>query len=180
MAGNCQASRVVLLILTALLLHNALMMTEQPSSSLFEFHPRRRMLEDVLGPHLHRLHLWMGSYGSGSPKATYLYSNHHELAALWRPLGRQAPKTVQTVIESVSATGKRWVTGSADLKGTQSYPPDFGRAVANVVVNARVCTPIGDGVLVGKLLELDLDSEEWADAHLTDACRDLQAMQRQM
>lgn len=71
--ANQQVSRVVLLILVAMLLHNAVWIAEQPASSIMELHRRVDGLSSMLGDWFRKLFLWLQPHGGTSPKATLLY-----------------------------------------------------------------------------------------------------------
>eukprot|EP00959_Pyramimonas_sp_CCMP1952_P166247 3474636-Pyramimonas_sp.AAC.1 len=73
--ANKSTSRVVLLLVLALAVRNCIFMAEQPSSSIFELHPRFKQLARALGEQLHKLQMWMQPFGGSSRKLTLLYSN---------------------------------------------------------------------------------------------------------
>jgi hypothetical protein len=56
-----------------MLLHNAIWIAEQPSSSLFELHTRWLQLTHTMQDDITKLFLWLQGYGGTSPKATLLY-----------------------------------------------------------------------------------------------------------
>jgi hypothetical protein len=58
-------------------MHKVMFVAEQPSSSLFELHPRWAQLTNVLGAAMTRLHLWMESYGGGSAKVIVVSETYH-------------------------------------------------------------------------------------------------------
>eukprot|EP00969_Alexandrium_andersonii_P332354 14687008-Alexandrium_andersonii.AAC.1 len=75
----------------------------------------------------------MGMFGASSPKATRLWGSHKWLLALRRKLKRGAVKTDlrnPVVKNYIDKFGRRKVQGASGLKKTQSYPIEFGRALA--------------------------------------------------
>ena len=128
-----KVSSVVLLVMAAILLHNAFVIAEQPSSSMLENHPRWLLLEQLFGPSFFRLHMWMQPHGGTSRKGTLLYSNF-DISSLWLPLDTSVSSEVETVHRRVDSTGTERVTGAAALKGTQAYPAQFGNRVADIFV----------------------------------------------
>jgi len=80
-----------------------------------------------------RKFLWLGAYGSGSAKPTYLYCNSRSvlneigLHGEWRP-SKQVTVTSTYVVD---AQGRKHVTGVPQgLKQSQEYPDDFGKSIA--------------------------------------------------
>ena len=173
-AANMQVSRVVLLVLMAMLLHNAIWLGEQPLSSLLPLHHRWQMLQEVLGERFHELHMWMSSYGAGSPKPSLLMSNHADIVALWKPRPH-VRSTVKTTRTYVDASGQTRVTGSDELKGTQAYPPQFGEKVGRVYSSIMSEHPCGDGVPLNEIHNVAChDTDCWDDANLEEVLVDLQ------
>jgi hypothetical protein len=159
--------------MAGILLRNCLFLAEQPSSSLFELHPRWQILETVVGDRFHKMHMWMQPYGSGSPKATLLYSNNVAVTdGLWLPLARSASVTVQTVSRFIQ-NGQERVRGSAELKATQAYPPGFGKRVGELVANLWATAQQRNGVPLDLLMSLPLSDDPWEDAGLTELVSDL-------
>ncbi|CAK9052314.1 unnamed protein product [Durusdinium trenchii] len=121
---------------------------EQPSSSLMELHPAFRWLSKQFK--IYRIFVWLGAYGGGSPKGTWLYSNYKELLSpLYLPLPKDkvwdaemstkilvlTKRHQKTIcIMSVNSDGTLSVSGGKDLKTSQHYPILFGRTVAEVVM----------------------------------------------
>ena len=173
--ANTQVARVVLLVLTALLMHNAMFIAEQPSSSIFEEHPRWKQLQSILGEDLHRVHMWMQPYGGSSPKATLLYSNDAGLGDLWIPLDTSKEKEIETVTRTMNSAGKECVTGTKALKGTQAYPFKFGKRVAEVFTNSRAVHVLPDGIPLHALASVSGDGDDWLDAGLPQVLAELRA-----
>jgi hypothetical protein len=128
-------SRVALL-LWVLLSKNCFFLLEQPMSSLMIHHPR--MQEVCRHFVIYKAFVWLGAYGGGSPKPTYLWSGHkfvEQLAGrtitrdtMWR----DAP---QMSVYSSDSNGRKRVSGGPKLKSSQAYPLAFGRAVARTFVD---------------------------------------------
>eukprot|EP00959_Pyramimonas_sp_CCMP1952_P200753 4198991-Pyramimonas_sp.AAC.1 len=144
--ANQQASRVALLILISLVLHNAIVMVEQPVSSLLSEHPRWKIMKDLFGERFVAFNICMINFGGSSLKPTWLYSNSSKLRSLSsRPpvlAEGEAPETFR-IIES-QMTGKTQVEGGKGLKGTEAYPTEFGKAVADAHVDEITQNPEGD------------------------------------
>ena len=172
--ANEQVARVVLLILVAVLISNAYWMTEQPGNSLLECHPRWALLQDLFN-RFWKLHMWMQPYGGSSPKATLLYSNMVGVESLFLARDPQATSEVQTVERYVNAEGQECFKGSADLKGTQAYPRDFGMRVSEKWQDARVLAFPQPGIPLQELLSVTCSDDPWDDARLNVILADLQA-----
>ena len=174
--ANEQISRVVLLLLVAMLLHNAIFMAEQPASTLLPFHPRWQMLLKEF--QLFEVNLWMQPYGGTSPKRTWLCSNKECIQELCLPLDPSIQTTVVTSETKISPiSGKTSVTGTKDLKSTQAYPSQFGKAVARTYANAVVQESFGDGVALDELEDVPCSTDSWDDAGLQQVLADLQKLQ---
>ena len=167
---------VVLLIVLALAARNCIFMAEQPSSSIFELHPRFEQLGAALGEHLHKLQMWMQPFGGTTRKATLLYSNSEGLHKLYKPLDRAQQSEVQTYETVTDVSGQKKVNGTSGLKGTQAYPDGFGQAVA-----ARYLSEIAEHRDDFAGLSLEQLRESASDDPWDDACLDevLQALRSQ-
>eukprot|EP00969_Alexandrium_andersonii_P067449 2975612-Alexandrium_andersonii.AAC.1 len=110
-----------------MVIHNGKFIVEQPSSSVFEMHVRWAWLSALLGSKLHRIHVWMNSYGGSSPKPTLLYSNMPDILNMCQTRNGKARATVNTVRRYTDVNGKARVVGTPQLKGTQAYPVQFGK-----------------------------------------------------
>ena len=129
LAGNIMASRAALIIYLAEALGHVVIV-EQPSSSLLRFHPR---LQEVIGRIQIFLHsLRLGHYMADSAKPLVLMSNVSWLGfALNQHRCRDWCPSSQTVYRRhIDEAGVRRTTGDTGLKGTQTYPLQFGLAVA--------------------------------------------------
>ncbi|CAK9041269.1 unnamed protein product [Durusdinium trenchii] len=135
MVSRCAIS---ILILSALGVPWAL---EQPSSSVLEFHPAMQFIAKKFS--MHKVWIWLGSYGHSCPKPTYVYSNcPHILKELYLPL-LEKEWSAQMVNRYVDSQGKARVCGADDLKQSQHYPVMFGRtAAAGEIKQCRTNYPV--------------------------------------
>ena len=170
--ANAQVSRLVLLMMLSVVLHNAVFIIEQPSSSILEWHTRWKALNDVLG--MLRLHMWMQPYGGSSRKGTLLYSNTSRLGDLWRPLDSSQTSSARTYEVYVDVGGNVRTQGTSELKGTQAYPAEFGRAVASLYANI-LTEPASLGLPIDRLGDLPASDDLWADAGLEQVLAELRA-----
>lgn len=175
--ANQQVSRVVLLLLVGMILHNARAFVEQPGSTIMDEHPRWHLLDCVLGWLWGSVRFWMKSFGAESQKATLLYSNIESgLQDFCKPLP-DTPNSVKTATYRVdSTTGEIQVRGTKALKGTQSYPDAFGLFTAAIYYSNVV--PKGDGYSLKELAaqENQLSEDPWVDADLDSVIAYLSAM----
>ncbi len=74
----------------------------------------------------------MGDYGGGSQKSTWLYSNYAFITRIgeYRPAPSTETCTAQLSRRRLNARGMMVTDGGVDLKASQHYPVNFGRAVA--------------------------------------------------
>lgn len=90
--------------------------------------------EDVLRwIHVWRQHISMGAFGAKSLKPTWLYSSSEaieELAEFSQPFDRD--ERIALVEHYHDASGKSRIKGNQMLKGSQSYPRGFGRALSKL------------------------------------------------
>ena len=161
---------------------NARWMSEQPGSSLLARHPRWVQLREVLGDCFYQVQTWMQAYGAESPKSTLLFSNMSDSASLHVPLDHtQVPKVV-TCHKYTDKDGRERVQGSADLKSTQAYPPQFGDAVFHLWRRECSNTPMGPGVPIAELIASAdasgyISADDWDDAELSQVISDLDRIQ---
>lgn len=170
--SNQLSSRVVLLIMVGILVSNVRMLTEQPASSIMEHHPRWNLLANMFGDVFHTVRIWMKPYGAGSPKPTLLYGTMEEAERLFVPLDLNEPNTVHPTTVTEDSFGRRMVSGTDHLKGTQAYPPEFGLAVAKTFFNNIV--PDGHGSPLDQLVHnVAVSNDMWDDADLALIAKDL-------
>ena len=107
---------------------------EQPASSMMSTHPsmvwaRARALE--LNKTWHIVSTYQGAFGAETLKKTILASNSlcTHLLVRGHP-GHGGPRSSTAKDSSVRDCGRRMVTVTDGLKGTQTYSPEFGAAVA--------------------------------------------------
>ena len=127
--GNMQVGRMVLLVML-LRARRVFWSLEQPLSSLMD---RAAIVVHNI-PEEVKTTFCMGAYGGSSKKPSWLLSDN----APWlKTLKRQiSPEDAAHFDSSENATqgipsttGKKHVTGGANLKDTQAYPPRFGQTM---------------------------------------------------
>ena len=98
------------------------------------YHPRFRTLFMLCK--VFYTFIWLGMYGADSAKATRLWSN---IPLLTKRLFRKLDvtkivldPTAPVTITYKGKNGRRAVDGGQGLKRSQTYPPEFGKAVAEV------------------------------------------------
>jgi hypothetical protein len=174
MNANTLVSRVVLLVMLALLMHNARFMTEQPGTSLLEGHPRWQMLQEIMGNSMNAVRMWMQPYGAPTPKATVLYGNLEDARAIHRPLDPNTTSGIATTTTYIDGSGVRRVKGNKHLKESQSYPSGFGHAVADLYAKNVLCHGPGYDTIAKLEALLPFCSDDtWPDAGLEQIARDL-------
>lgn len=112
----------------------------------------------------------MMPYGAATRKPTILWSNQEGADDLKLPCDPSQESTVQTSTRYVDSNGVTRVTGTKDLKGTQSYPVKFGDGVALKHLCATL--PMGEGIAFRDTLNSDfpkmLSDDPWDDACLDE------------
>ena len=112
---------------------------EQPVSSLmFDYTPWYVLLQG-LRSRIKRVNVHLGAFGAASPKLTKLVGTAAWLPSLHRSM--QESDWVRIRKEGVSTTVKHEdgrVSGSKDLKASQTYPLEFGAAVAVAFTESSV------------------------------------------
>ena len=115
--------------------------------------------------------MWMGAFGASSPKPTVLWRPCPCVAKFSLPLPQNVVWDADMVTKKVMPDGRIQVTGSSDLKRSQSYPKEFGRATVAVWEECpkRAMPKVGKAsipnVFPGKSLTR---KEKWVDADLGD------------
>ena len=102
---------------------------EQFDTSMMWQHPRTQQL--LKSFKVFRAHMHMGAYGSASPKPTHLWSPCAEVAKFSLPLP-QDREWESMVTKKTLPDGRVQVTGNSSLKGSQTYPKQFGYATVRV------------------------------------------------
>ena len=138
------------------------------------FVPRWNILNDILGDLLSRVYMWMMPYGAETRKGTLLFTNQEGGENLKLDLDSTQRATIQTC-NTIVENGVVKVSGTKDLKGTQSYPRGFGQAVAAKHLGATLS--MGPGlpleVLSSEHLASFLSDDTWDDADLEQLLIDL-------
>ena len=168
--GNMQCTRSCLLM-TMCYVRQIVWILEQPSSSRIFTHPamvwaRERAHE--VGREFHIISTYQGAFGAETPKKTILASN----SKCTHGLVRSSPEMLSTAplatarVTSVRADGRRMITGTSALKGTQAYSAEFGEAVAETYSDESYFDSLlpGDSGIIG-LQEVTLE-DAWSDAAL--------------
>ena len=118
----------------------------------------------------HETEVHMGAYNAPTLKPSNLYGNKKWLYSLQRdvtPEQRARLDSTGVCKETYKNSKKQIIVGSK-LKGTQSYTPEFGKAVASAILD----TAEEDGKVGKEVLSSFLDKEdlgvapEWEDLHL--------------
>jgi hypothetical protein len=164
--ANAMVSRMMLIyfLITS---RRGLFILEQPGSSMMPRHPR------IKSARLDEVFTWMGCFGHVSKKPTVLLSN--ESLALARLSRKMTPE-----IEALCCSDGNFtkdedgsVTGGASLKATQAYTDEYGEAVVEAWQRWKK-----HGTVEVEDSESDygsqVDSDEWADAHLAEMVEALQ------
>ena len=101
------------------------------TSLMFEYLPWKA-LHYRLRPWMHTVSLHLGAFGAPTPKLTKLVGMCGWLPKLKRPLAASDKERIEEegIKTAVCHGTKRKVSGSKHLKATQTYPVEFGAAVA--------------------------------------------------
>ena len=177
--GNMQASRAVALILIATYKGCAWIL-EQPLSSYLEYHPRFQALLGAIKVYSVVVHL--GAYKAKSMKTVRLYSNMPWVRHLRRavPAGTIFEDAGQVTVKYTDKRGAQRVKGGPKLKASQSYPVDFGNAVADIFCEHRASMPLLPALAsvelddVKRALRMTAADDAWEDAEMTSVLSYLQ------
>ena len=112
-----------------------------------------------------KTHMWMGAYGSATPKGTHLWGPDASVVKFALPLPRRE-WSEQLVTKKVMADGRIQITGNASLKGSQAYPKEFGRATVGVWKLASKRSMPDPTKKIPNVWSYKQDM--WLDANLTD------------
>ena len=63
--------------------------------------------------------------------------------------------------------------GGKGLKGTEAYPTEFGKAIADAYLDDITVAPQGDGVALTELNTIPCSDDPWEDAGLDDVIQSL-------
>ena len=80
---------------------------------------------------VYRVFVWMGSFGADSAKPSILYTNCPWIADLSK-MGKWVTMSSLSLVTRNEVNGKMNVYGNKDLKGSQAYPPGFGKALVRL------------------------------------------------
>ena len=138
---------------------------EQPHTSLMFEHPRMQQIIKSIS--VYRCHMHMGSYGAASPKPTFLWSPSPTVLNFALPLPHD--RQWETMVDKKTMPdGSVQVSGNSKLKGSQTYPREFGFATVRVWKTSPKREPV-----VGKPRPLEIwkplsKRDMWTDANLTE------------
>lgn len=132
-AANEMVSRCCIIMMMCCILKIPFI-SEQPASSLLQFHPDFQYMCKRF--QIFRVFIWIGSYGGGSPKPTFLYSNYRWVECLYLPLPCKQ-WDAEMSLKYTDQAGTKRVCGGTDLKSSQYYPTLLGRAVAELYKQNR-------------------------------------------
>lgn len=136
---------------------------EQPHSSLLWEHPRMQQLVKKIN--VWKTHIYMGSYGAESKKPTFLWAPSPTVHHFSLPLP-QDKEWLAVVDKRTLPDGRTQVTGNSNLKGTQTYPREFGFATVRVWKSA-VKRALPPSPPVPPKFNLN-PSASWKDADLSE------------
>ena len=171
-AANVMVSRVALLqyVLEA---KRVFWLWEQPASSIQIEHDR--MQEFVVNMKLAkspvlRTFTWMGAFNAESPKGSYLYSTHPDVAKFTRALPTDFVASNLNVSHAfVDPAGKTRTSGGAGLKNTQGYTREFAEATVAVFDECQLpeLRPITRAPPVN-IFHPCHATDSWEDAHIIE------------
>ena len=171
-AGNIQTARSALLMLLCACRH-VWWALEQPATSLMEHHPAMKHLKrlaSTVGGHFFawsKVQTYMGAFAGDTCKPLNIYSNARWIASLARTKPREfQPTNTDTVVCTVSDTGRRQVTDGKGLKETQSYTKEFGEAVLDSYVFGAANEVLKHDDVADDQFGINDDEHAWATAEL--------------
>lgn len=131
--GNWIACRTLILCYIAAALQ-LWWVVEQPVNSFMQELPAWKFFMKQVKTYRYSLN--MEDYGGPTKKPTWLYSGRKEIEdlPLYKPLPHQLPKreSKEMVTYYEDSNGVARFAGGKDLKSSQSYPRQFGRALARL------------------------------------------------
>lgn len=138
---------------------------EQPHTSLLWEHPRMQQFLSKI--RVWRAHMYMGSYGAASPKPTFLWRPSPLVSRFSLPLPQREWESMVT--KTQLPDGRTQVSGNQLLKGSQTYPKEFGYATLRVW---RSCPKRTSHHPKNPSVENNVNiwqpKDMWEDANLTD------------
>ena len=183
-SANCQVARMALISALGLSRGTSWGL-EQPSSSLMRYSWHVRFLEKVakiLGLSFTDIACDMGAYNADTKKPTKIYAMGGWTQTLARRASMNFQKKKNTTTITTSASGRKQVTGSADLKETQAYTPEFGRAVCRAwqLDQRRSDQMFGPHDDSDTEWEIDYGEKHWEEADLDGVCKRLRVPRRRL
>ena len=124
----------------------------------------------------------MGAYNADTKKPTKIYAMGGWTQTLARRASMNFQKKKNTTTITTSASGRKQVTGSADLKETQAYTPEFGRAVYRAwqLDQRRSDQMFGPHDDSDTEWEIDYGEKHWEEADLDGVCKRLRVPRRRL
>ena len=116
---------------------------------------------------------WMGAFGCGSPKGTFLWSSRQGVANFSRNLPNKEWVADMTT-KTTRADGTVSISGSTDLKKSQAYTREFGLSTVSIWQNEPKVKPLClDKVVVPSLWGALSSKDQWRDADLNGVVQHL-------
>lgn len=171
--GNVVVSRVCMLSLMVMAIDGDIMI-EQPISSIMDYHPKFQHMFSLQSSQyfsIYRIHVWMGNFGSQTPKSSVLWCSSSAMAELSSPLDRSLEFDTEGVYRRYQDAHGEWrVTGQSGLRGTQVYTSAFADAVRAIVIENTSVIEVDDSddeEFLPSDFEFDDDASSfWQDADL--------------
>ena len=138
---------------------------EQPHTSLMFEHPRMQELLKALK--VWRAHMYMGAYGAASPKPTFLWAPSETVSWFSLPLPKKDWEAM--VDKKTMPDGSIQVSGNKKLKGSQTYPKEFGLSTVRVwnAAPKRKFVPLKPKAKPAPIWKPLSKADSWPDADLT-------------
>lgn len=137
---------------------------EQPQSSLLWQHPR--MQQYISKRTVFKSHMWMGAFGAASPKGTVLWGPYQTVSWFALPLPKDRAWATDLTTKT-EKNGRTQVTGSKGLKGSQTYPSEFGLATVSIWRRTAFKAYDMEGAKLPNVWPKSL-KDAWPDANLTE------------
>ena len=140
-------------------------------------HKYKKLQELIKLLDIQESHHWLGNYGAESAKLIKVFSTCKYFKALEKRLDKSKIKhnpDKPVVRMSVSQkSGKKWVSGGPGLKGTQSYPPAWGKAVFKAYKANQFSGGQPLVVLTAEAADAFIEKFKWDDSGLPNMIRSL-------
>ena len=137
---------------------------EQPQSSLLWQHPRTQQY--ISKRTVFKSHMWMGAFGAASPKGTVLWGPYQTVSWFASPLPKDRAWATDLTTKT-EKNGRTQVTGSKGLKGSQTYPSEFGLATVSIWRRTAFKAYDMEGAKLPNVWPKSL-KDAWPDVNLTE------------